>query len=202
MPILKESESTFEPVPAGTHPARCYQMVSLGTQPPGNPQFKPSFQVVLGFELPNEQIERNGERFPMSTSQFLNAKLGTQQKPSNTRKFIEAWRGKAFTAAEISGFDLSKVVGAPCLLNIIHEDRNGKTNAKIASISPLPKGMTMSGQINPSIVYEIEQGRNEVFKALPEWLQKKIELCEEWQHPAAATQAEDAAGGESDDIPF
>lgn len=202
MPMLKESESTFEPVPAGTHPARCYQMVSLGTQPPGNPQYKPSFQVVLAFELPNEQIERGGQSVPMSTSQFLNAKLGTQQKPSNTRKFIEAWRGKAFTAQEVAGFDLSKVVGAPCLLNIIHEDRGGKTVSKIASISPLPKGMSMNGQINPSVVYEIEQGRDSVFASLPEWLQKKIEICEEWQHPAASTSEPEQEQESSDDVPF
>ena len=98
---------------------------------------------------------------------------------------------------------LLRVVGTPCLLNIIHEERGGKTLAKIASISPLPKGMTMSGQINPPVIYEIEQGRDATYKALPEWLQKKIELCEEWQHPAAATQAEDAAGGDAnDDTPF
>jgi len=202
MPILKESESTFEPVPAGTHPARCYQMVSLGTQPPGNPQYKPSFQVVLTFELPNEQIERGGASVPMSTSQFLNAKLGTHDKPSNTRKFIEAWRGRPFNAQEIAGFDLSKVVGAPCLLNIIHESAGGKTRAKIASVSPLPKGMTMPGQINPSVVYEIEQGRDKVFNSLPEWLQKKIEICDEWQHPSAASEPDPEPEASDETVPF
>lgn len=201
MPILKQSESTFEPVPPGTHPARCYAMISLGTQLPNNPQFKPSFKVVLQFEFPNEQIEINGERKPMMTGQFLSAYLGSVKKPSKTNEFLTAWRGRPFTEQELSGFDLSKVVGAPCLLNIVHEERNGKTREKIASISPLPKGMSVAAQINPTVIYEIEQGRDKVFQSLPEWMQKMIEACDEWQHPAAAPEPEQEETP-SDDVPF
>ncbi len=151
-------------------------MISLGVQQGQNPAYRPSFQVVLGFELPNEQLEINGEKKPMAISQFLNAHLGSTTKPSKTNLWLSAWRGRAFTEQELAGFDLAKVVGAPCLLNVIHEMKDGKVREKIASISPLPKGMTMNGQINPSVVYEIEQGRDATFQALPEWMQKMIRI--------------------------
>jgi len=211
MPIIKESESTFKPVPAGAHAARCYAMVCIGTQRSANPQFMPQLQVILCFEIPSEKVEYQGEMRPMVVNQFLNAFLGRPNKPSNTRKFIESWRGKAFTDAEMKGFDLSKVVGSPCLLNIIHEDKNGKTREKIASISPLPKGMTIEKQFHKPVVYEIEHGRNETFNALPEWLRKKIEACEEWNEPQRATSEDEASNASADaaatekkddDIPF
>ena len=201
MPILKQAESTFVPVPAGAHPARCYSMVSLGTQTPNNPQYKSSFQVVLSFELPTELMEFNGEKKPMVQSCFLNAYLGRASKPSKTHLFLVAWRGRAFTEAELEKFDLSTVVGAPCLLNIVHEVKDGKTVAKIQSISPLPKGMTVPPQVNKSVVYEIEQGKDAVFNSLSEWMKKKIESCEEWVHPAALEEPETEQADNSD-VPF
>jgi hypothetical protein len=203
MPIIKQSESTYEPVPAGTHPARCYGMVSLGTQPTNNPQFKPQFKVVLMFEFPNEILERNGEKKPMMISHFLSAYLGSTKKPSKTNLFLTSWRGRPFKPEELAGFDLSAVVGAPCLLNIVHEERGGKMREVIASISPLPKGMTINGQINPKIVYEIEQKQDATFQALPEWCQKMIAQCEEWNAPLPPHEPEaEAEDDDKDSVPF
>ncbi|MHA1379626.1 MAG: hypothetical protein ACTSRG_14730 [Candidatus Helarchaeota archaeon] len=38
------------------------------------------------------------------------------------RKFLESWRGKKFTKEELEGFDLQKILGKPCQLQIIHSD--------------------------------------------------------------------------------
>lgn len=210
MPILKQSDKTYTPVPAGSHPARCYAMISLGTQPSKNPKYKPNFQILLMFEFPTEIVEINGEQRPMTNSAFLNAYLGPNSKPSNTHKFIVAWRGRPFTEDELNGFDVAKVVGAPCLINIIHETKDGVTRDKIASISPLPKGMVCPAQFHKSVVYEIEQGKDATYQALPEWIQEKIAACLEWTRPAirneAPPQASEASAGspapEEDDVPF
>jgi len=202
MPVIKQSEKTYTPVPPGSHPARCVSMISLGTQAGNNPKFKPSFQVVLGFEFPNEQIEINGEKKPMMVMQFMNAYLGSVSKPSKTNLFLTSWRGRQFTPEELAGFDLAKVVGAPALINIIHEEREGKTREKIASISPLPKGMGMAGAVNEPVIYEIEEGRSDKFKALPEWAQKKIEQCEEWMHPAAAEPSDNDGDNVDPEVGF
>jgi hypothetical protein len=176
-------------------------MVSLGTQPSNNPKFKPNFKVVLQFELPNELISfPDGTQKPMATSHFLTAYLGSVNKPSKTNLFLTAWRGRAFTEKELGGFDLAAVVGAPCLLNIIHETKDGKTRDRIASVSPLPKGMKVVGMINEPVKYEIEQGRDAVFAKLPEWMRKMIELCEEWTHPAAAQCDPEPADQDGDNV--
>ena len=202
MPQLKESTSSFKPVPAGAHAARCYGMVSIGTQIPTNPTYQPSFQVVLMFEIPAETIERDGKQVPLSICRFLGTSLGKPTKPTKTNQLLSSWRGKPFTIDEAKGFDLAKVVGHPCLLNIIHEDKNGQTRESIASISPLPKGMAIPPQINKSIIYEIEHGQNDVFKALPEWLQNKIKACAEWQTPAEPPVAAPSIPAGQDDVPF
>ena len=59
------------------------------------------------------------------------------------RKDLEAWRGRPFTNVELQGFDLENVVGAPCMLNVIHKQGSkGGTFSNIAGIMPLAKGFT------------------------------------------------------------
>lgn len=206
MPVLKQTESTYTLIDPGTYAARCYGIVSLGTQPALNPQFKPTFKVVALFELPND-LAPNGK--PMGASQFLNAYLGSSKKPSKTAIFLNSWRGRPFTEEEAKGFDLMKVVGAPCLLSIVHEERNGKVREVISSIAPLMKGMTIPPMVNQPIRYEIEDGKNGTFQALPEWMQKMIGQCLEWNTPPAAVDAHDeaadaevAAKAEAEALPF
>ena len=186
--IIKQTESTYTPVPAGAHVARCYGLVDLGTQPSTNPQFKPQRKGLLLFEIPGETITNGTETRPMGISQFLNAYLGSSRKPSKTALFLTAWRGKAFTEQELQGFDLANVVGAPCLLNIVHEEKDGKVREVIASISPLPKGMVCPVMVNKAVKYEISQGKNETYNNLAPWQQTMISKCLEWTTP----QGEDA----------
>ena len=203
MPIIKESESKYTPVPVGNHVARCYGMVSLGTQQGKNPKFQPSFQIALMFELPEEVLEINGEKKPMALTKFLNAYFGSPSKPSKTAQFITSWRGKPFTEQELKGFDIAKVVGATCLLNVVHAVKDGKTREEIASVSPMPKGMALPAAVNIPVVYEIEQGRDAVFRGLPEWMQKMIEKCEEWSRPSPAAVAEpEPEATEEESVPF
>jgi hypothetical protein len=205
MPIAKSSGGTFEPAPQGTHPARCFGMVSLGTQHSDN--FPDSFKVMLMWELPEHTLERDGESTPMVISKEYTCSLNEK---ANLRRDLVSWRGREFTEQELAGFNVATVVGAPCLLNIIHaKSGKGSTYAKIASISPMPKKMAADKQVHESVKYEIEMGRNEIYQALPEWVQRKINLCVEWntQKPAAKPQPnyqelESDGPPESDDVPF
>lgn len=209
MAIAKSSGGTFEPVPQGTHPARCFAQISLGTQHSEN--FPDSFKVMLMWELPEQVIEKDGgETFPMVISKEYTCSLNEK---ANLRRDLVSWRGREFTETELAGFDVSQVVGAPCLLNVIQtQSTKGKTYSKIASISPLPKKMAAEKQVHESVKYEIESGRSETFQKLPEWVQKKINACVEWNQqpakpaskPPVTHQAEIAGDGppESDDVPF
>lgn len=201
MPVAKETRN-FEPAPAGTHLARCYGCISLGTQHSDN--FADAFKVMLMWELPNELIGTGDKEMPMTISKEYTLSLG---KKSTLRKHLEMWRGRGFTDAELQGFEVSDVLGHPCMLTVVHAvSGRGETYAKVESVSSLPKGMQCPLQQHEQVRYEIEYGRNEVFKKLPEWIQKKILDCEELS-PTTATQQDRsveaaAAPTEDDSVPF
>lgn len=182
MPTASEKGGgDFQPAPAGTHIGRCIGCISLGTQNPNNPTFHPSFKVMLIFELPNERVKAGDiTSQAMTISREFSCSLGTK---SNLRPLLESWRGRPFTNEELSGFQVEKVIGHPCMITIIHKPKlNGQgIYANVSSVTALPKGMQAPPQVNESTHYEIEMKRNEVFAKLPEWIRKKIDACEEWQ---------------------
>ena len=202
MPIAKETGHTFEPVPAGTHIARCCAVISLGTQPQDNPQFRDMFKVMIQWEVPGELIEYNGEKKPMIISKEYTLSLGEK---SNLRRDLEGWRGKQFTADELKGFDVAKVCGAPCMLSVVHKTTSGgRVYGAITSVSALPKGTVCPPSVHSPQVYEIEDGKDDTFQNLPEWVQKKIEQCVEWTRPVTEAEPEPEPEPEPDptDIPF
>lgn len=211
MPIAKESGGNFTPVPPGSHIARCIACISLGTQP--SDRFVAAYKVMLTWEVPSERVQFNGQEAPMTISKEYTLSLG---KKSNLRKDMEGWRGREFTANELQGIAVEKVLDCPCMLSVIHkQSASGSTYASITGISKMPKGISCPERFHKLVHYEIEQGRDETFKALPEWVRKKIEQCEEWVHPPIDQEQPDdtkepvnAVNGQApaqvveDDVPF
>lgn len=168
---------------------------------------------MLVWELPNERVKEGDiNSAAMTISREFSCSLGTK---SNLRPLLESWRGRPFTAEELSGFQVEKVIGAPCMITIIHKPKqNGQgIYANVSSVTALPKGMQALPQVNESIHYEIEMKRGEVFQKLPEWIRKKIEACAEWQtaspsshnaHHEPDSEPDEAPpdDGGGDDVPF
>lgn len=178
MPIAKDKKE-FTNAPEGTHLARCIGVYSLGYQP-AEREFAAAYKVMLDFELPHELTDTDKGQQPLTIQKEYTLSLN---KKSNLRRDVAGWRGRDFTEEELAGFDVAKVLGAPCMLTVAHTTNanSGKVSAKIMSISALIKNMPMPGAVHPPRLFEVEHGRNPVFLALPEWIRKKIELCEEWQ---------------------
>lgn len=163
------------PLPdADTHVARLYSIVDIGSHK-SDWQGKANVlrKVVLTFELPNATHvfdEKKGPE-PFSISQTYTLSMG---KKSNLRADVEAWVGKFATDEEAWAFDISKLLGQSCFLNIDHEEKNGITYANIAGIVKLPKGVTCPPPVNKYIVYQIEDRKGGNFTRLHKWLQDKI----------------------------
>lgn len=178
MPIIA-SESTNKPKqlpPDGTHLARCYSVIDLGTQ---QTPFGESRKVRLTWELPTEKVvfdeDKGKQPFVISREYTLSL-----HEKSNLRHDLERWRGREFTEKELKGFDMMSLLGVPCLVTIIHKTSdNGKAFARMDGVSAVPKNTVFPDQINPSVSYSIEDGANDVYQALPEWLRKKIDLSSE-----------------------
>ncbi len=132
MPIIaKTSNSKFEPAPAGVCQAVACDVVDLGVL---ETAFGPKHKVDIRWQtadlMANDQPYLVNKRYTLSL-----------HEKSSLRHDLEAWRGRPFTEDELSGFDLEKLIGANCQLNIVHKPGSkGGVFANIASIMPLGRG--------------------------------------------------------------
>lgn len=198
----KSDNREFKLPPAGTHVARCVQVVDLGTQR-GEWQGKPkeTHKVRLAWELPTEKDTFRPEVGPEPFVIGKEFTVSLDEKAS-LRKTLEAWRGRPFTEEELGGFNIAKLLGVPAMLNIQHVEKNGKTFANISAVMALPKSTVVDPQINKSLHFELEMGRDsQQFKALPEWLQKKVGECVEWAAAPAESPEEPAHEADPEEDP-
>lgn len=134
--IVREPESQFVPAPAGVFVAVCVDEIDLGmvTREFGGEKHE-KHMVRLVWQIGEDM--KDGK--PYLVKKDYTASL---HEKAALRADLEGWRGKAFTFDELVGFDLENIIGAPCMLNIVHKQgRKGGTFANIAAIMPLPKGM-------------------------------------------------------------
>jgi hypothetical protein len=196
----EQEGSNFVQPPEGTFVARCYRIIDLGTQH-DEYQGKPTIrnQVVVTWELPTELMD-DGK--PFSVSRFYTNDL---YENANLYKDLVAWRGRAFTEEEKRGFDLENILGAPCLITIVHND---KGKAKVTSVTKLVKGMECAPQVNKSYTFWIEPWNDAEFEALPDGIKKIIRQSDEVKalyNPQQGTKSAVPGRKEidpDDDIPF
>ena len=163
-----EKSSSFPSVPVGVHKARCIKVIDLGTQKndfEGNISWKR--QVLVIWETPDQTNETSE---PITISKFYTLSL---HEKSNLGIDLTSWRGRPFSETEKKGFDISKLIGHTCLLNVIQ----GNKNNKIGSIMPLPKGDKIAEQYHTGVVFDLEKyqkGQKEIFNQLSEGIRKII----------------------------
>jgi len=190
--------------PAGNFSARCYSMVHMGTiEEEIMGQKKHLNKVRITWELPTEKKvfkEENGEQ-PFSISKEFTLSL---HEKATLRKFLESWRGKGFTEEESKKFNIAKLIGIPCLLNIIHKvSKSGNIYADIASVSLMPKGMSCPEQINEPVIFTINQPDWGIFEKFPDFLKDKIKSSQEYNAIQAPSDNEAPFEPDpSDDLPF
>lgn len=205
----------FKPAPSGAHPAILIQLVDLGTQESvHNGETKQLRKLRMVFELHSDEAVTDDNK-PMIVGRDFT--LSSHEK-ANLRKFIEGWRGQAFTEEEAAEFDYEVMLDKPCILNITHDKaQNGKVYANINSAMKLMKGMTPPERVNPLVYFymgteesQYAEYRPDVFNAFPQWLKDKIWKSPEYKalsgisDPAPAPVAKPVNEGEpfDDEIPF
>lgn len=137
MPIYASAGSgtKFAPAPAGTHAAVCCDVRDLGVlEVSWQGQTKKQHKVLISWQI--DESRDDGKPFLVSRRYTLSL-----FDTSGLRKDLEIWRGRAFTEAELQGFDLETVIGKGCLLNVVHRQSGGDTYANVAGVMALPKNM-------------------------------------------------------------
>ena len=148
--VQETSKVNIPLLEAGAYPAVCNMLIDLGEQ--YSEKFdKLSRKVLIGWELPGEVLE-NGE-----TRRLSNTYTASLNSKGNLRKDLISWRGRDFTVDELKKFDLRNIVGAPCMLSVIHrEGQNGKY-AAIGGIMKMPKGMPLPTLSNGYIILDFAE---------------------------------------------
>jgi|TARA_R110000796_G_scaffold167313_4_gene284229 hypothetical protein len=194
----------FKQLDPGTYIARCINVWSIGTQY-NKWHDNWNAKVILRWEIPEEE---DSEGKPVTISAFYTLSL---HEKSNLYKHLVAWRGRNFTPAELIGFDLKSVLGAPCLLTVTHTP-DGKQ--KVGGVSKIGKGMNCPEAIHATSIYDpLDDVGLEGWNALPEWVQKQAEQSRERMSPEKLEQVQSGVDHEpvttgandtnaEDDIPF
>lgn len=198
--------TTFEPIPTGNYPARCYSMIHIGTVEENiMGTLKRLNKVRITWELPTELKvfkEENGEQPCVISKEFT---LSMHEK-ATLRGFLKNWRGKDFTDEEAKAFDIEKLIGAPCMLNITHKTKkdNSGVYAEIGSISTMPKGFPCPEQINPTFVWTYDTFDVDKFNSLPEYLKNKMVHSDEYKLALSGGQEHESPNNneEESDVPF
>ena len=133
---VREPEKTkFTPAPEGLHRAVCVDVWDTWTEE------RPA-QWGGGLVDKTRLIWQIDEINPEDGKPYGIAKKYTASlhEKANLRHDLESWRGRKFSEEELKGFDLDKVVGVCCQLQILHTTKKSVTYANIQSIMPLAKG--------------------------------------------------------------
>lgn len=145
--IVKDNGKDFERVEPGLHLAVCSHVLDLGKQ---ETKFGPKSKVALCFEL----AEKMQDGRPFMQSAIYTASLNEK---AQLRQHLESWRGRKFTEDEVQGFDIEKLLNVNAMINLVEENKNGKTYTNITAIIKPPKD---SPKVAP------------IGQPAPEWLRK------------------------------
>lgn len=194
----------FEMTPEGQYVGRCFKIVDMGTQTTkGQYGDKVQHKVMVSFELLDGPKMQDGR--PFSVSQFYTVSLHEKAK---LRADLEAWRGRKFTPTELEGFDLASVIGAYCMLQVVHDE-----TGKYANIQTI---MSYKGDklppINENVVFDIDNPDMKVFETFGDSMKLKITSAPEWNKKAEPSKPVDEAPAitefpesepvDTSDIPF
>jgi len=206
--VESNQERNFKNVPAGSHLGRCYRIVDLGSQRSEYMgEVKVQRKITVYWELFGE--DDSGE--PLLTDDgkpmaiWKNYTLSWSEN-SNLRKDLQSWRNKPWTDAEARRFDLKTILGAYCMLNVIHRESGGKTYANVATISPVPSLIKQAGlpkPVNPNHLFMITEPDMALFETFGQGLKEKITSSPEWaMRNTGGVKSAPSIAEMDDDIPF
>ena len=194
---MPDNGGDYPIAPEGTHAAVCVQVIDLGTQYSEH-YGKSAHKILLGWELPDAD-RGSGEHAVIAFRRYT---LSLHPK-SALRQNLESWRGKPFTEAELD-FDLAKLLGAPCLISIVHDTRDGTTYANVAAVMAMLKGAAKPKPTTDTLLFDIDKPDMAVFEKFGSNLQATIKRAEEWGDNGQPAPVDPASVKFPDDdsIPF
>ena len=186
--IAKDSGGgDFKRVPPGAYIGRCFSLIDLGTQlTSGQYGEKLQHKLRIGWELFGEDeqgnpltVEVDGKSMPLTISKSYTVSL---HEKAGLRRDLAAWRGRDFSDEEAKAFDVAKLIGAYCMVNVTTSETNGKTYSNVAGLTPLPGALRNAkpAPVHDPVVFDLDKPDMKVFATFHEKLQEAIKKSPEW----------------------
>lgn len=204
----------FKRVPAGAYIGRCYSLIDLGTQlTTGQFGEKLQHKIKIGWELFGEDeqgvpltVDVDGREMPMTISKSYTVSL---HEKAGLRRDLAAWRGRDFTDEEAKAFDVSKLLGAYCMVNATQSETNGKTYTNVAGLTPLPGALRNAkpAAVHANQLFDLDNPDMRLFETFHEKLQEAIKRSPEWavkfgKRPQTSSGFDDIPSDSTEEIPF
>ncbi len=193
------SGGDFENPNPGAHLARIVHLIDLGTQE-GNYQGKVTKKrkLLVGFELADKMADGR----PFLVNQQYNQSMNEK---STLRIHLEGWAGKKMSEEMAGNFQVQTLLGKACVVQLV-ESTGEKKYINVKAIMGLMEGQKPAPQVNPSILFDLDDFSSEVYEGLTDWTKKKIADSPEYKSIAKAALGGDGHEGEApeghDEIPF
>lgn len=183
-PVTSEVKN-YEHVEGGSYPARCIQIVELGThQSEYQGEVKNRKEILIVWEL--SELMEDGRPFVAHWR-------GTQSRNEKSKLYdlLTKWRGKKFTPQEWNEFMPSKVLDSCCLLSVSkNTSKAGKEFNRVEGAIPLPKGMKCEDRVNPIVDFGISDLGTAEWDKLYPWVQRVVKDSEEGKRFFASSPGE------------
>lgn len=128
---------SFAPHPAGQFAAVCVDVINYGEKVESYEGGPDKLVKKVGLVFRTGELNDKGEVVDIAREFTV-----SMHENASLRGFLEAWRGKSFTAEEVDkGAPLHKLCGVPCLLSVEHKPSGDRVYGNLKGIAPLPKQM-------------------------------------------------------------
>ena len=190
-----ENTMEYEKAKQGTHIARMYKIIDLGTQESEwQGDIKHLRKIRLFWELPNEPKEyedKDGKKIKsvMSISREFTLSMGSK---SNLRPIVEGMIGTSLEDSDAYGFDIEELLGKACLLKIVYrKSADGSKEFAIAEgTSELMKDQKCPEGVNEQVIIKADLITAEQLEKLPTYLAERIAKSPEYKKETVSTEAE------------
>lgn len=172
----KRETKKRELLPVDNYMARCCKVVHIGTtEYEKNDNTYETNKAMLFWEI-------IGAELPTMVSDEV---ILDTNKDSKFRKLLNSWRGLDLTDEEAEAFDITVLLGKPCMVNVGHEtikyDGGTFDKEKVLSVSKMPSTIKCpEGKIEVKVL-DYEHWNSEVFDELPAYIKKKIVASKEYK---------------------
>jgi hypothetical protein len=194
---VKTEGKKYDPMEAGTYPARLVQIIDLGLQPQEykGEEKAPKIELMTTYEfldefLPDEDGNPNEEK-PRWLSETWALNNLDSEKAKSTQRYY------ALDPEEEHDGEWPELIETPVMVTVVQNKKGDKVYNNIASTSTMRAKDAAKAPplVNPPKVFLMEKPDVEIFLSLPDWVQDKIKGGLEYEGSALERLLKDHKGG-------